>query len=91
MLLYQILVFTIYWKKIKKSYKNNKFKILAPTWNEKLDLPDGSNSVSDIQNYFDYILKRHGKILLIIQEEYIETKLKIGLYFKLTWGIISIF
>ena len=82
MLLYQILVFTIYWKKIKNSYKNNKFRILAPTWNEKLDLPDGSNSVSDIQNYFDYILKRHGKILLIIQEEYIETKLII---------IISIF
>ena len=82
MLLYQILLFTIYWKKIKNSYKNNKFRILAPTWNEKLDLPDGSNSVSDIQNYFDYILKRHGKILLIIQEEYIETKLII---------IISIF
>ena len=36
------------WKNIKKSYKNNKFKISAPTWNEELDLPDGSYSVSDI-------------------------------------------
>ena len=43
------------WKSIKSSYDNNKFKILAPTWNDKFKLPDGSNSVSDIQDYFDYI------------------------------------
>ena len=36
------------WKNIKKSYKNNKFKISAPTWNEEFELPDGSNSASDI-------------------------------------------
>ena len=36
------------WKNIKKSYKNNKFKISAPTWNEEFELPDGSYSVSDI-------------------------------------------
>ena len=40
------------WKNIKKSYKNNKFKIPAPTWNEESELPDGSYSVSDIQDYF---------------------------------------
>ena len=45
------------WKNIKKSYKNNKFKISAPTWNEKFELPDGLYSVSDIQDYFAYILK----------------------------------
>ena len=39
------------WKNIKKSYKNNNFKISAPTWNEKFDLPDGSYSVSDIRDY----------------------------------------
>ena len=49
------------WKKIKKSYKNNKFKISAPTWNEEFELPDGSYSISDIQDYFEYILKKHGK------------------------------
>ena len=38
MLLYQILAFTIHWKKIKKSYKNNKFKISAPTLNDKFEL-----------------------------------------------------
>ena len=40
------------WKNIKKSYKKNKFKISAPTWNEKFELHDGSYSVSDIKNYF---------------------------------------
>ena len=39
------------WKNIKKSYKNNKFKISAPTWNEEFELPGGSYSVSDIQEY----------------------------------------
>ena len=43
------------WKKIKKSYKNNKFKISTPTWNEEFELPDGSYSISDIQGYFEYI------------------------------------
>ena len=42
------------WKNIKSSY-NNTFKISAPTWNEKFDLVDGSYSISDIQDYFEYI------------------------------------
>ena len=49
------------WKNIKSSYNNNKFKISAPTWNDKFELPDGSYSVSDIQDYFEYILKRIGE------------------------------
>ena len=40
------------WKNIKSSYGNNKFKISAPTWNETFELPDGSHSISDIQDYF---------------------------------------
>ena len=44
------------WKNIKKSYKN-KFRISALTWNEKFELPDGSYSVTDIQDYFKYTLK----------------------------------
>ena len=48
------------WKNIKSSY-NNKFKISAPTWNDKFELPDGSYSISDIQDYFEYILKTHGE------------------------------
>ena len=55
--------FSIYytWKNIKSSRNNNEFKISAPTWNDKFDLPDGSYSVSDIQDYFGYILKNHGE------------------------------
>ena len=49
------------WKNIKNSYNNNQFKISAPTWNDKFELPDGSFSVSDIQDYFEYILKQHGE------------------------------
>ena len=48
------------WKNIKSSY-NNKFKISAPTWNDKFELPDGLYSVSDIQDYFEYILEKHGE------------------------------
>ena len=49
------------WRSIKNSYNNNKFKISVPTWNDKFELPDGSYSVSDIQDYFEYILKKHGE------------------------------
>ena len=47
------------WNNIKSSYNNNKFKISSPTWNEEFTLPDGSYALSDIQDYFQYILKRH--------------------------------
>ena len=49
------------WNNIKISYNNNKFKISSPTWNEEFTLPDGSYSISDIQDYFQYILKNHGE------------------------------
>ena len=45
------------WKNIKSEYNNNKFKISAPTWNGEFNLPDGSYSVSDIQDYFECIIK----------------------------------
>ena len=49
------------WKIIKSLYNNNKFKISAWTWNDKFELPDGLYSVSDIQYYFQYILKNMEK------------------------------
>ena len=49
------------WKNIKNSYNNDKFKISAPAWNDKFELPDGSYSVSDIQDSFEKILKKHGE------------------------------
>ena len=47
------------WKNIKSEYNNNKFKISAPTWNDTVDLPDGSYSIADIQDYFEFIIKKH--------------------------------
>ena len=49
------------WKNIKSSYNNNKFKISAAKWNDESEFPDGSYSVSDIQDYFEHILKKHGE------------------------------
>ena len=85
--------FSIYyaWKKIKKSCKNNKFKISAPTWNKEFELPDGSYSVSDIQDYFKYIFKEHKivsdnpSIMIYVNkiENRITFKIKAGYYLEL--------
>ena len=45
------------WKNMRKQYKNNKLKIIAPTWNDEFELPNGSYSVSHIQDYIKYITK----------------------------------
>ena len=50
------------WKNVKSIYSNNKFKISAPTWNETFDLPDGSYNISEIQDYIEYIIKKHEAI-----------------------------
>ena len=47
------------WKNIKAEYNNHKFKISEPTWNHTFDLPDGSCSIFDIQDYFEFIIKKH--------------------------------
>ena len=49
------------WRNIKSSYNNNKFEISAPTWSDEFELPDESYSISDIQDYFEYILKKHSE------------------------------
>ena len=49
------------WKNIKSSYNNIKFNISAPTCNDQFELPDGPHSVSDIQDYFQYIFKKGGE------------------------------
>ena len=57
----KILQYSIYytWKNIKSAYNNNKFKTSAPTWNDTFGLPDGSYSIADIQDYFEFIIKKH--------------------------------
>ena len=50
------------WKNVKSPYNNNKFKISAPIWNETFDLPDGSYNILEIQDYIEYIIKKHETI-----------------------------
>ena len=47
------------WKNIKSAYSNNKFKISVPTLNDQFDIPHGCYSISDIQDCFEYIIKKH--------------------------------
>ena len=79
------------WKNVKSSYSNNKFKISAPIWREEFKLPDGSYSISDIQDYFEYILKKHSesidnpsiRVYINRTENRITFKIKNGYYLKL--------
>ena len=48
------------WKNVKSTYNNNKFKI--STWNETFDLPDELYNISEIQDYIEYITKKHETI-----------------------------
>ena len=50
------------WENIKSEYNNTRFKIHAPTWNDEFNLPNGSYPFSDIQDYFEYIIKKHETI-----------------------------
>ena len=91
MFFYQTLAFFKKQKNIKKSYKNNLFKTSAPTWNEEIELPDESYSVSDIQDYLKYILLKHEtvthnpsiKIYVNKTENRITFKKKTGYYLEL--------
>ena len=77
------------WKNIKRSYnsKHLKFKTSAPTWNDEFELPDGSYSISDIQDYFEYILKKYGEDIDKRSVQIYVKKLKKGLHLKLKIGI----
>ena len=70
------------WENITGSYSNSKFKITALKKNVKFQLPDGSNSISNIQEYFKYNFKNIIKRLtIILPQEYILIKVKIELHF----------
>ena len=74
------------WKNIKSEYKNNKFKISAPTWNDTFDLLDGSYLISDIQDYFEYIIKKHETILDTSPILIYVNKMKNRIVFKIKSG-----
>ena len=74
------------WKNIKSAYNNNKFKISAPTWNDTFDLSDGSYSIEDIQDYFEFIIKKHETLTENPPVQIYPNKIKNRIVFKIKTG-----
>ena len=74
------------WKNIKSACNNNKFKISAPTWNDTFYLPDGSYSIADIQDYFEFIIKKHETLTENLPIEIYPNKIKNRIVFKIKTG-----
>ena len=75
------------WKNIKSKCISNKFKISAPTWNETFDLPNGSYSIYDIQDYFEFIIKKHETLTENPPVQIYPNKIKeYGVVFKIKTG-----
>ena len=74
------------WKNIKSEYKISKFKISAPTWNDTFDLPDGSYSIEDIQDYFEFIFKKHETLTENPPIQIYPNKIKNRTVFKIKTG-----
>ena len=73
------------WKNIKSEY-NNKLKISTPTWNDTFDLPDGSYSVSAIQDYSEFIIKKHKTLTENTPVQIYPNKIKNRIVFKIKTG-----
>ena len=74
------------WKNIKFEYNDNKLKISAPTGNDTFDLPDESYSVSDIQDYFEYIIQKYETIVDNPPVQIYVNKIKNRIVFKIKAG-----
>ena len=74
------------WKNIKTEYNNNKCKISASTWSETFDLPDGSYTIDDIQDYFDFIIKKHETLTDNPSIKIYSNKIKNRIVFKIKNG-----
>ena len=71
------------WNNIKSTYNNNKFKISAPIWNDTFYLPDGSYSIADIQDYFEFIIKKHETLTEDSPVEIYPNRIKNRIFFKI--------
>ena len=74
------------WKNVKSAYNNNKFKTYAPTSRDEFELPDGSYSVSDIQDYFEIIIKKHETLTENPPVQIYPNKIKNRIVFKIKTG-----
>ena len=73
------------WKNIRKQYKNSKLKVIAPTWNDEFELPDGSYSMSSIQDHIEYI-KKHKTLTTIPPIDVYSKRIHKRLVFKIDNG-----
>ena len=74
------------WKNIKSAYSNNKFNISAPTWNDTSFFPDSSYSIEDIQDYFEFIIKKHETLTENPPVQIYPNKIKNRIVFKIKTG-----
>ena len=74
------------WKNIKSAYNNNKYKISASTWNGEFDLSDGSYSIAEIQDYFEFIIKKHDTLAENLPIQIYPNKIKNRIVFKVKAG-----
>ena len=74
------------WKNNKLPYNNKKFKIFALTWNDVFDFPDGSYFIADIQDYFEFIIKKHETLTENPPVQIYPNKIKNRIVFKIKTG-----
>ena len=74
------------WKNINSEHNNNKFKSSAPTWNDTFDLSDGSYSIADFQDYFEFIIKKHETLAENPPVQIYPNKIKNRIIFEIKTG-----
>ena len=74
------------WKNIKSENNNNKFKISALTWNDTFDLRDVSDTISDNEDYFEFIIKKHETLAENQPVQIYPNKIKKRIVFKIDAG-----
>ena len=77
-------------EKHQSEYSNNKCKIPAPTWNDTFNLPDGSYSISDIQDYFEFIIKKHETMTENLPVQIYPNKIKSRIVFKIKTSYLKL-
>ena len=73
-------------KNMRQQYENSKLRIVGPTWNDVFELSDGSYSVSDIQDYIGYIIKKQDTLLTNLSTPIHINRINSRLLFKIKDG-----
>ena len=82
----QKFIYLLQVENIRKQYKSNKLKIMKPTWNDEFEFPDGSCSVLDIEDYIEYIIKKHEALITIPPIHFYSNRIINRLVFKIKDG-----